>query len=455
MARGNLPARIRKWRGEYYIFYTDHGTGRKKRVKCQSRAATNDKQRQKLLQEFRSREVNELAEVGKRGTGFMFDASLKKELDEYLKDAKERAEAREENPDARVGISKRTFEVIVNTIEHFKRWLKDTGRESIQTGALDVPVLVKWCGKLAIEPARLGNSKVKRSAATLNQYRRTLLTALNHINRLRPRRFPDFEDLKLGLKPIREKTPTPEAFAPGVLAKFYETALANEDPERVVTVRRSKGGKEEKFLQPVSRHAATPVSRLFLLLCLTGCRRGEALALKWSDVNLDRGRIVIRAEKTGRTRWLMLTGAAEGEISPGLLNLLRQWRQEDPKREYVLPHKGLPEPKFPKQAWDAVNRALKANVTPQKLRQNFTSYAASLGVPASVAAMWQGHGVDVAERHYRAQLIDRQPGQTFEAAMGLQSAIDGMLEGSRPLRLSDKRKSSAKITPAEAPRQKL
>lgn len=419
MARGNLPARIRKWRGEYYIFYSDHGTGKKKRVKCESRAATNDKERQKLLKEFRSREVNELAEVGKRGTGFQFDASLKDELDAYVKDAKTRAEAREENPEARVGISARTLEVIENTIEHFKAWLKAGGKEWLTTGALDVPLLVRWCDKLAVEPARLGNSKVKRSAATLNQYRRTLLTALNHINRLRPRRFPDFEDLTQGLKPLRENAPIPEAFSPDVLAKFYGTALANEDPERVVTVKRTKGGKEEQFLQPVSKHTATPVSRLFLLLCLTGCRRGEALALKWSDVNLDRGRIIIRAEKTGRTRWLMLTGAAEGEISPGLLALMRQWRDEDKKRQYVLPHNGLPEPKFPKKAWDTVNQTLNLNITPQKLRQNFTSYAASLGVPASVAAMWQGHGVEVAERHYRAQLVDRCEGATIETAMGL------------------------------------
>lgn len=66
-----------------------------------------------------------------------------------------------------------------------------------------------------------------------------------------------------------------------------------------------------------------------------------------------------------------------------------------------------------------VNQTLNLSITPQKLRQNFTSYAASVGVPASVAAMWQGHGVEVAERHYRAQLIDRQAGHSFESAMGL------------------------------------
>jgi hypothetical protein len=61
-------------------------------------------------------------------------------------------------------------------------------------------------------------------------------------------------------------------------------------------------------------------------------------------------------------------------------------------------------------------------IGPQALRQNFTSYAASIGIPAAVAAMWQGHAADVAEKHYRAQVLDRNPGKTIEEVMGLSAA---------------------------------
>lgn len=58
-------------------------------------------------------------------------------------------------------------------------------------------------------------------------------------------------------------------------------------------------------------------------------------------------------------------------------------------------------------------------ITPQGLRKNFTSYAASLGVPAAVCAMWQGHSAQVAEDFYRQQVLEPAAAPSMQAAMGL------------------------------------
>ncbi|MBV6514397.1 MAG: hypothetical protein HPKKFMNG_00020 [Planctomycetes bacterium] len=62
------------------------------------------------------------------------------------------------------------------------------------------------------------------------------------------------------------------------------------------------------------------------------------------------------------------------------------------------------------------------------LRQNFTSYAASLGIPAAVTALWQGHVKVVAERFYRAQVLERHQGNSLEQAMGMSKVVQKLAE---------------------------
>ncbi|MCZ7607003.1 MAG: tyrosine-type recombinase/integrase [Planctomycetota bacterium] len=422
MGRAKKPARVRRWRGEWYLFYTDYSTGRQVRVACSSLKAFNAEQRKDLEQEYRGKEVNERAEVLKRGGGLAYDRLLSDEIDDYLEATEKRVKAREANPKARSGLSAKTSEVITHVLGHFKAWLTAKRRHETQTGQLDGPTLTEYIDDLAAEPARLGNKDVKRSPATVNQYIRTVKTCLTWINSRRPPRFPDYAYLAGSLKPLREDATTPTAYSSAELKAFLKKALERERPVKVVEVKRTKTatGKAEKFQMQTVKNAATPVSRLFLLLALTGCRVGEALNLKWSDVDLERGRITIRAQKTGRTRWLPLQGAPEGAVAPNLVKLMKKWREENEQRVYVLPHDDLDSPVFPKGAWQGVVLATKGpRISPQRLRQNFTSYAASLGIPAAVTALWQGHGVEVAEKHYRAQVLDRQDGDSIESAMGL------------------------------------
>lgn len=423
MGRPREAAHIRMWRGKHYLVYTDFTGGKPKEIRksCAALMAFDAVARAELVKRYMLQEKMDTVEVAKRGGRLAYDYGLVASLDEFLTDAKERAAVRTENPEARNGISPKTAELLEKSIVMFKDWLTAKGWADLQTGQLDGNMLGKFFDYLATAKTKLGNKSVRRRASTVNQYRRTIRTALRWVNRARPPRFPDFQGFAEAFKMTRSDAEPPRAFSPAQLQEFLRLALEREDPERkVVVVRFKPHGEKERFEQTATAYAATPVSRLFLMLALTGARVGEVLALKWDDVDLERGRLTIRAQKTGKTRILPLMGAPEGDVSPGLVALLRRWRLEAGARDYVLPHDDLPRPAFPKSGWYLVAREVKGQrIGPQALRQNFTSYAASIGIPAAVAAMWQGHAADVAEKHYRAQVLDRNPGKTMEEAMGL------------------------------------
>lgn len=421
------PARVKKWRGRWTLFFWDHAANVGRRVACETLGARNGEERRELVRDYQSREANEAAEVRRRGGLLAYDTRLLEALEAYRRNLQERVQARLANPEARAGIAPATLENASWALSHFAGWLKATQRHRLTTGRLDRSVLDRYFEHAAGETTACGARPTLRSAATLNAYRRVLRGAFRWLDGLRPPLFPDLAALAPAFKPLRCDPRPPTAFAPADLVRFLEAAIAWEDPERRVEVARFKGGKAERFRQGVSLEAATPVSRLFMLLALGGLRRGEALALRWEDVDLDRGRLTVHAQKTGRTRIVPLVGAPEGDVAPRFAALLKRWKVEAGGRVYVLPHGDLEAPGNPKGPWRGIAKASKVRLSPQSLRENFASYAASLGIPAPVCALWQGHGLDVAERFYRAQVLDRNAGPDFEAAMGLGGILDRLL----------------------------
>ena len=423
--------------GQYVLHYTDAATGKRVRVLCEREKATSAKARKDLLAKT-VQEQRDLAEESKRrGGNLAYDLPLLAEVEAYRADVQRRKELREGNPEARQGLSAAAALEATATIDRFITWLK-ARHPRMACGRLDTTTLDSFFSHLATEPTKRGMADVKRSAATLAKHRRNVRTCLRWIDALRPVRFPDFAQLSRAFKGASVSladTKPPVAYTPAELSAFLDAALEREAPDRTVPVTRHKryvvthgkvvtGAPEKTYDQPAIAIAATPVSRLFLLLALTGCRLGEALNLKWSDVDVERARINIRANKTGRTRTLILTKSAEGEIAPALAKLLKHWKLEAGGREYVLPHGDLAAPIFPKRPWAAVANKCGTDVSPQRLRQTFVSYAASVGIPATIAALLTGHSATVAERWYRAQLMERGAGDSIEAAMGLTGMVE-------------------------------
>ncbi|MBI4612421.1 MAG: tyrosine-type recombinase/integrase [Planctomycetes bacterium] len=203
---------------------------------------------------------------------------------------------------------------------------------------------------------------------------------------------------------------------------FLEAAERFAEPGRLLEVHREKRGKVEVFKQSNSS-TPSPVLETALLLLCSGARRGEGLALRWKDVDLERGILTVRASKTGTVRYVPLAGDPAGDVAPRFLALLRAWREADPARETVLPRNGESGPAFTR-AWARVAKAAGVDVGPQGCRRTFESALAAVGVPSTLSAFWVGHAPAVAYRHYLAFAPGRLPGRTVEEVLGLVPFIE-------------------------------
>lgn len=211
---------------------------------------------------------------------------------------------RELNPESREGVSADSLKLAGNSINKFKAWLEATGRNKLTAGRLMPTILSEFMSFLAMEDVSKGNGTKTRSSATLNKYRRYLVSCINFLATLRPKLFPDPEHLLGSLKQVKEQKGTPVVFKPAELVSMLDAALERETPNRRVVA----NGRKRKYEQKKLAGSASMVSRVFLLIALTGCRNSETMNLTWDRVDLERGRITFVSQKTGGTRILPLTG---------------------------------------------------------------------------------------------------------------------------------------------------
>lgn len=391
MARFRKPARVVLWSPrkdgprKHYVFYTDYTVSppKQKRVLCESMGAVTPEQRAGLVKTLRLQEKQSYVAAHLRKVEYHYDRTLYDAMSEYLTDVEFRVESRRQNPHARIGLAESSGERITVTLDSFMGWLNAHHRK-LKCGDVDARLIRRFIEHYATEPTYLGEREIMRSAETVNVCIRNLKTAFRWIDALRPKHFPDFDSLLPAFKALRGDVKRPRSFTPKELQKF-----AREAAKR-----------------------SSDLLRIFLLLAVTGCRSGEAFALEWKDVDLQQGLLKIHGAKTGRTRWLKLKGDPSGDISPGLAQALTTWREDSLR--HVLNIRSMP-----RDSWRACADAAGVKLRPKDLRSNFTSYAAAIGVPPSVCAMWQGHTAQVAEEHYRAQVLARLPGASIEEAMGL------------------------------------
>lgn len=97
-------------------------------------------------------------------------------------------------------------------------------------------------------------------------------------------------------------------------------------------------GEVSEFL---SRSRGHWLGGVWAFLALTGCRRGEALALTWPDVDLDAGKATIRASR-GRVGSDIITDTPKSgrirviDLDPGLISLLRQVLEQQCEHSRVV-----------------------------------------------------------------------------------------------------------------------
>ncbi len=139
----------------------------------------------------------------------------------------------------------------------------------------------------------------------------------------------------------------------------------------------------------------------------TGARRGEALALRWSDANLDKGSVTIarsiteqmeiKSPKNDRTRTVSVPDklcailkSHRAEQAKGRLALGAAYKDED----LVFPHAdGSPvDPwNFGRAVIDCIKRAKVTPITLHGLRDTHASLCAKAGVPLEVVSQRLGH----------------------------------------------------------------
>jgi len=170
---------------------------------------------------------------------------------------------------------------------------------------------------------------------------------------------------------------------------------------------------------------------VLVFLLSTGCRRGEALGLKWADVNFDERRIHIRralvrgrlgTPKSGRARFVVLSQALADVLRDLLAQRQRatlrgQW-PETPDFVFCSQTGGLLNERNVSRTWDRLRRkAQKAGVRPLRLhdaRHTFATLAlASHKSIAWVSAQLGHSSPEITLRVYAHALPDEEMDLSF------------------------------------------
>ena len=166
--------------------------------------------------------------------------------------------------------------------------------------------------------------------------------------------------------------------------------------------------EEVAKLLDVARNLEPRFYPLLTFLLSTGCRRGEALGLKWEDVNFDDSRILVRralvrgelgTPKSGRARFVVMSPALADVLSDLFAERHRgtlsgKWK-ETPEFVFCSETGGNLDERNVTRSWERLRRkAQKVGVRPLRLhdaRHTFASLALAAGKSVHWVASQLGH----------------------------------------------------------------
>jgi hypothetical protein len=267
MGRYRGRPRLKRWRGQPYIYWTDYSCNPPKlrRTSCHARDAHDRDEQSTLLNEFLVREKLHSAEAVKLGAAFDYEHPLLAAIKEYRSHVQERQKTKQQNPNALEGLSISSVASIEFTLDSMVDWLELSGKNSLTTGRLDGSTLGQFFTWLARGRTKHGNKSVVRSAATLNKHKRNVKACLKFLNNRRPKLFPDFEILRDALKAQAQDLGPPASFSAAELSNFLSEAIEYEKgPLEFSIERRKKGRKKYRALPsgPVELYCNTCYSGL-------------------------------------------------------------------------------------------------------------------------------------------------------------------------------------------------
>ena len=258
-------------------------------------------------------------------------------------------------------------------------------KESIGSFLLSdiTPALIsEYRSKLALE--RNEHRGVKKSDATINRY----CSALSHSFTVATKEFGWMEENQmLKIKKLKE---------PRGRVRFLS------DEER------------EKLLQ-ICKESQSPFLYILVVLAIgTGARKMELLALKWEDVDLNRGMIFLYDTKNKERRSLPLVG-----ISKDLMK--QHHRNRNQNTRLVFPAKNLKDPIDVRTPFETVlARAEIKDFRWHDLRHSCASYLAMNGVTLAEIAGVLGHKtLSMVKRYshisdaHTSQVVERMNNKIF------------------------------------------
>jgi integrase len=183
-----------------------------------------------------------------------------------------------------------------------------------------------------------------------------------------------------------------------------------EDEYRLLGNLLEKNSADERFQKTV---------RIIRFLALTGCRRGEAIHLKWEEVDQNSSCIRLIDSKEGKSI---------RAIGLPVVDLLDSQRiEKDDGFVFQGTVEGKPLVGFPKLWKKLFKDTALANVTPHVLRHSFTSIANDLGFTEATIDTLVGHSRDSVTGRY-IHTVDRLLVMAADTVAGF---IKGLLEGKR------------------------
>ena len=176
---------------------------------------------------------------------------------------------------------------------------------------------------------------------------------------------------------------------------------------------RKLGAALDELLAEAVNAKALNITRLW---ALTGCRRNEIAALKWSEVDFERGCLVLGDTKTG------LSIRPLGAPALTLLRIIPRAEHA----EYVFPaERGEGFYQGTKRVWPAViKRAGLPGITPHTLRHTLGSIAVSGGETLAITGAILGHSNMRSTQIYAHLQADPTARATERVVGSLAAALD-------------------------------
>jgi integrase len=164
------------------------------------------------------------------------------------------------------------------------------------------------------------------------------------------------------------------------------------------------GDELARLLEALTKHPDQRIAHVFRLLLLTGARRGEILAMRWADLDLDAGKWI----KPGSTTKQKTEHEVPlSEPARQLLSEIRDAAKNKTLPEFVFPGNGdSGHVVAVKRAWKSLCRAAGiSGLRIHDLRHSYASFLASGGASLPLIGALLGHSNPVTTHRY-AHLFD-------------------------------------------------